>query len=79
MFLNSIYEERNSLHFKYCIAFSMFSAIIINWTAFRFVSTLTQGVVFAGVFGASHLFWTGQINRRFTVLTEPYYEKYSIK
>jgi hypothetical protein len=35
LFLNSAYEERNTLHFKYCIALSMFTAIIINWTSFR--------------------------------------------
>ena len=32
-----------------------------------------------GVFMTSHLFWTSQINKRFTLLTEPFYEKYSIK
>ena len=37
LFLNSAYEERNSLHFKYCIMYSMVGAIVVNWTAFRYL------------------------------------------
>lgn len=36
LFLNSAYEERNSLHFRYCLCYSMLGTIIVNWTAFRY-------------------------------------------
>lgn len=37
LFLNSAYEERNSLHFKYCIMYSMLGTVIVNWAAFRYI------------------------------------------
>jgi hypothetical protein len=73
LFLNNVYEERNSLHFRYCFMFPLFTAIVCKWGLFRSTSTLVQGVFMLSIFLGTHLYWSAHVNRRFELLTEPYY------
>lgn len=38
LFINSVYEERNALHFRYCIVYSVLGTVTVNWAAFRYSS-----------------------------------------
>lgn len=73
LFLNNLYEERNSLHFRYCFILPLFSAVLCKWGLHRSATNILQTLIMGSVFLGTHLYWSSRINRRFELLTEPYY------
>eukprot|EP00919_Chromeraceae_sp_WS-2016_P042716 GHVR01102013.1.p1 GENE.GHVR01102013.1~~GHVR01102013.1.p1 ORF type:complete len:114 (+),score=0.45 GHVR01102013.1:1022-1363(+) len=79
LFLNYAYEEKQHLHYRYAMALTCLGAVTTNYTLFRYNSTFTQFCSIVGMFLFSHLYWSIHVNLRFAKLSEPYFEKYSIK
>jgi hypothetical protein len=78
-FLNYLNEERQSLNFFYGIGGAAFAGFGFNYAFFRMNSFGFQIGVFVATSALCHLLVRRQVNQRFELRVEPYFEKYQIK
>ncbi|CAK85724.1 unnamed protein product (macronuclear) [Paramecium tetraurelia] len=78
IFLNTIYEEKQYLHFTYALALPCMISLSTNYALFRQNSKWMQ-VGYVAVIGLSmHLYCNSKVNNRFYNLTQPFFKKYEI-
>lgn len=67
------------MQFRYGVLGAGGLSLLTNYTFFRFSSAFFQFVYFGSTMLMGHMLVNSILNRRFSRLIEPYFEKYEIK
>ena len=71
--LNTIYEEKQVLHFRYAIIGAGLFSTLTNYSLFRYNSAFVQFFYFTGSLLMARMSIGPSVNTRFNKLVEPYF------